>query len=158
MKKITCLAILTVCLFCCPSFARQQDKVFVTTIYNTTAEKVQEVATDKFIGRRFTLVSITPNQLVFAKTLEANYLVLFNMLKTDYGIKVIVSETRGDNVINYSYVPSRRWPFSGRMIPYSEYVETSKKLKPIIPIIREIKHEIDGTQLSEIENEADMPQ
>jgi len=156
VKKIICTAIFTVCLFCGTALAKPQDKVFVTTIYDTTIEKVQEVATDKFVGRKFTLVSITPNQLAFAKILEANYVVLFNMLKTDYGIKVVVSETRGDNVTNYSYAPSRRWPFGGRMVPYSEYVETNKNIKAIIPIIREIKHEIDGTQLSEIENEADM--
>jgi len=158
VKKSVCFAIVTVFLFCLPGFAKQQDKVFVTTIYDTTIEKVQEVATEKFVGRRFTLVSITPNQLVFAKTLEANYVVLFNMLKTDYGIKVIVSETRGDTVTNYSFAPSWRYPFGGRVMAYNEYQETNKSIKPIIPIIREIKHEIDGTQLTEIENEADMPQ
>ena len=140
MRKIIIFVALFL-VFSCAAFAQEGRFIFIATINDCTAEEVQNVIINKMVSRNFTIEEITPYKMVFQKNFNdlggySRYFPQFNIVSNDNNVKLIVTqESQSQNVWGQNFVGQ-----SG--------------IKHLIPIIQEIKHDIDGTPIDLIKNEA----
>ena len=136
MKKILFVA-LFVLLGCNAAWGAQ---VFVTTVQSTDIRQVQDVSIEYMMGRNFAVDRVEEYTLTFTKGFgdgfwlaSRNMVVKFNMLARDGNVKLMVTQFENS---------PQAWLSGQRAIEH------------LIPLIRNIRHSIDGTPQDQIENEA----
>lgn len=135
MKKIA-LGLFLLCLCVASAGA---NSLFITTILDCTTEKVQDVAIEIMTGKNFIIDEVSPYKIVFEKNFGDGFFVgkhmrkvQINVLARDGNVKLMVA--------NYAAL--------------GDAFKMQVGVDHVIPLIKEIKHAIDGTAISLIENEA----
>ena len=136
MKKfaLTALLVMTIC------GTAVGAQIFTTTIQNTTVQKVREISLVYMVGENFAIDRVDDYTMTFTKGFgdvfwgtQRNMTVRFNVLQTERNVKLIVTQFEN----------------SPQMLIYGQ-----REIEHLIPLIREIRHSIDGTPLDQIVNEA----
>jgi membrane-associated protease RseP (regulator of RpoE activity) len=137
MKKLLLAAALLTVGLSGTAFGAQ---VFTTTIKNTTIKQVQDVSLEYMMEKNFAIDRVEDYTLTFTKgfgdgffLVSRNMTVKFNMLQRDGDVKLMVTQFEG----------SPEMARAGQ-----------RAIEHLIPLIRDIRHSIDGTPIDQIENEA----
>jgi len=112
--------------------------IYVTTINDTDTAKVEDAIIEIMTGKNFTIDEVTPYKAVFMKGFGDGFWVAsrlcyvnFAFIERDGNVKVIVSETEKIGAII-----------------------RKRSINHLVPLVQQIKHNIDGTPIEAIENEA----
>ncbi|MGI6442448.1 MAG: PDZ domain-containing protein [Synergistaceae bacterium] len=138
MKRIS-LAFALLFIFVSTSFAAS---IYTTTIKDCKVEQVQDLLIEVMTGKNFVVNEVTPHKITFDKNfgdgfwaVYQNATVRFNLLERDGNVKMMVTQTE-------------KVSSSGTVF------ERKRGIDHLIPIIKEVRHNIDHTPLDEIVNEA----
>ena len=114
------------------------ESVYITTMKDTNTTTVQDAAIEIMTGKNFTIEEITPYKAVFFKGFGDGFwipselcYVNFAFVERDGNVKVIVSETEKCEGITYQ-----------------------RSINHLVPLIKQIRHAVDGTPEEMVENEA----
>lgn len=136
MKKLILLC--TILAIWLTSNAVYAESVYITTIKDTDTITVQDAAIEIMTGKNFTIEEITPYKAVFFKgfgdgfwTTSKLCYVNLAFVERDGNVKVIVSETEKFGAII-----------------------RKRSINHLIPLVKQIKHAVDGTPENMVENEA----
>ena len=133
-------------------------QVFTTTIRNTTVQQVREVSLAYMMGRDFAIDRVEEYTITFTKgfgdgvwTEYRNMIVKFNVLQKDDDVKLMVTQFEDSPPSHASIVV-----YSPNLIvvPYYTQRRGQRAIGHLIPLIKDIRHSIDGTPLDRIVNEA----
>jgi hypothetical protein len=146
LKKLF-LAIVFLTLLTGQAFAA---KVFTTTIQDTTVAQVRDAAISYMMDKNFAIDRVEDYTITFTKGFGdgvwiefRNMTVIFNVVKSGDNVKLMVTQMED------SKVPF----FWGNTYSESTY-KGQRNIEHLIPLIKDIRHSIDGTPLDQIVNEA----
>ena len=138
MRKF--LFILSCLLFLSLSTRAFATQIFITTIQNVTVEQFQDVALDYMTSKNFALDRVENHTITFTKGFgdgfwiaSRNMIIKFNTLPRDGNLKLVVTQMEDSPQI------SRKG---------------QRSIEHLIPLIKEIRHRIDGTPIDQIQNES----
>jgi S1-C subfamily serine protease len=135
MKKLL-LAIVLVIGLCGVAWSSQ---IFTTTIQNTTIQQVQDVSLEYMMGKNFAVDRVDDYTITFTKGFgdgfwiaSRNMTIKFNMLQRSDNVKLMVTQFEDSP---------------------QAFRKGQRSIEHLIPLIKDIRHTIDGTPLNEIANE-----
>lgn len=131
------LVLLFLFAFSKPAIAAQ---IFTTTISNTTVERVQDEAINYMTDRNFALDRVETYTVTFTKGFgdgfwiaSRNMIIKFNTLQRGENVRLMVTQFEDS---------PQAW------------IKGQRAIDHLIPLIKDIRHNIDGTPLDRIANEA----
>jgi hypothetical protein len=138
------MAMLLVFTLCKSAWSAQ---IFTTTIQNTTVQEVQDVSLEYMMEKNFAVDHVEDFAITFTKgfgdgfwVTSRNMIVKFNMIQREDNVKLMVTQFEDSS---YFTTPWTQAQFKGQ-----------RAIGHLIPLIRDIRHSIDGTPLEQIQNEA----
>ncbi|MDO5116094.1 MAG: PDZ domain-containing protein [Synergistaceae bacterium] len=137
--KRTILCTAFILLFASSAFAAN---MFTTVIRDTTIPVVQETIINVFSPKGFAVADVGSNKVALNKsfgdgffTAIRNRTVLFTLLQQNEDVKMMVSQ----NELN------------------SGWIQLQNNIEHLVPLIKEVRHAIDGTPSDQIVNETPAP-
>nr|WP_321500035.1 PDZ domain-containing protein [uncultured Dethiosulfovibrio sp.] len=134
MKKLLFAMLAVMCVTTAVSAA----SLYTVTINDTNIQAVQDAAIEIMTGKNFSIEEITPYKAVFTKgfgdgfwTVSRLCYVNLAFVERDGNVKVMVSETEKIGAII-----------------------RQRSINHLVPLIQQIKSAVDGTPLSQVQNEA----
>lgn len=139
MKKIISAFFILLCFLLLVTGANAASRMYTTTIRDTTIPTVQEAIINIFSSKGFAVTDIGPNKIDLNKTFGdgfflaiRNRTITFTMFPREKDVRVMVTQSELNQGI----------------------VRLQNSIDHLIPLIKTVRNQIDGTPLDLIENES----
>lgn len=139
MKKIISAFFILLCFLLLVTGANAASRMYTTTIRDTTIPTVQEAIINIFSTKGFAVTDIGPNKIDLNKTFGdgfflaiRNRTITFTMFPREKDVRVMVTQSELNQGI----------------------VRLQNSIDHLIPLIKTVRNQIDGTPLDLIENES----
>lgn len=139
MKKIISAFFILLCFLLLVTGANAASRMYTTTIRDTTIPTVQEAIINIFSSKGFAVTDIGPNKIALNKTFGdgfflaiRNRTITFTMFPREKDVRVMVTQSELNQGI----------------------VRLQNSIDHLIPLIKTVRNQIDGTPLDLIENES----